>query len=140
MIVTNAAGGAAGAGSVTSYMTGNNGKPRDVNGAVPNGQGAPCWMAVTKYGRFAYASNTGSNNISSYYVTPWGALFLVQARAVETGLAPADIVVAENNYYVYVLTAKSNSIGGFHRKLCGGLELIGSASGVPASATGLAIY
>ncbi|MEO5889900.1 MAG: beta-propeller fold lactonase family protein [Ferruginibacter sp.] len=140
MVVTNAAGGTAGAGSVSSYINANSGKAKDVNGAVPNGQGAPCWLVVTKFGRFAYASNTGSNNISSYYIAPWGALYLVQAIAGKSGLAPADIVVAANNYYVYALTAKSNSITGFSRKLLGGLTSIGDATGLPASATGLVIY
>ncbi|MEP7108375.1 MAG: beta-propeller fold lactonase family protein [Ferruginibacter sp.] len=140
MIVTNAVGGAPGAGSVTSYINLSNGKAKDVNGAVPNGQGAPCWMAVSAFGRFAFASNTGSNNISSYYIAPWGALYLIQAVAGKSGLAPADIVVAANNYHVYALTAKSNSISAFSRNYFGGLKTITGIEGIPSSATGLAIY
>src|SRR5579863_250254 len=140
MVVSNAAGGAAAAGSATSYRIGANGIPHAVNGAVPNEQGAPCWVATTKYGRFAFVSNTGSNTISSYYIAPGGYLFLVDKAAAPTDNSPADIVVAKNNYNVYALTAKSGTIGEFHRKFFGGLEHTGSVSGLPASTTGLAIY
>ncbi len=140
MIVSNAAGGAAGAGSATSYTIGNNGIPDDVNGAIPDFQAAPCWIAITKHGRFAYATNTASNNISSYYIAPWGGLYLVQSEAAKTDMGPVDIVVAANNFYVYVLNFKSNTIGGYHRNLLGGLEFMGNEPGVPVPATGLATY
>jgi 6-phosphogluconolactonase (cycloisomerase 2 family) len=81
MIVSNAAGGAAGAGTVTSYVVGNNGTPADVNGAVPDYQAAPCWIAITKHGRFVYTTNTATNNISSYYLATWVACILcIQKR------------------------------------------------------------
>ena len=110
----------AGASTSTSYFIGFNGKPKDINGAVPNFQGSTCWLATTKYGRFAFTSNTGSNNISSYYIAPWGGLYLVNAVAAKSDLAPGDIVVTGNNYNVYALTAKSNTISQYHRKLLGG--------------------
>ncbi len=73
-------------------------------------------------------------------MAPWGGLYLVQKEAAKTDMSPADIVVAANNYYVYELNAKSGTIGGFRRKLFGGLESIGGASGISMSAAGLAIY
>lgn len=140
MVVSNAAGGAAGAGSATSYRIGANGHLHDVNGAVANSQGAPCWVATTEYGRFAFVSNTGSNSVSSYYIAPGGYLFLVDKAAAPTGSMPTDIVVAKNNYNVFALTSHSGTIDEYHRKFFGGLEKIGSVAGVPAGATGLAIY
>ena len=140
MIVSNAAGGAAGAGSATSYRIGGNGVPHDINGAVSNYQSAPCWVATTKYGRFAFVTNTASNSISSYYIAPEGYLFLVDKAAAATDNGPIDIVVARNNYNVYALNSKSGTIGEYHRKFFGGLELIGTVSGLPAPTTGLAIY
>ncbi len=140
MIVSNAAGGAAGAGSATSYSIGNNGVPDDVNGAIANHQAAPCWFAVTKFGRFAYTTNTATNNISSYYVAPWGGLYLVQGEAAKTDNGPLDIVVAANNYFVYELNGKAATIGGYHRKFLGGLEFMGSQTGLPVATTGLATY
>jgi 6-phosphogluconolactonase len=140
MIVSNAAGGAAAAGTVTSYFIRNNGKPVDINGAVPDHQAAPCWIAITKNGRFVYTTNTATNNISSYYVAPWGGLYLVHSEEVKTGMAPVDIVVAANNYFVYELNSKSNTIGEYYRKFFGHLALIGNETGLPVSATGLANY
>jgi 6-phosphogluconolactonase len=140
MIVSNAAGGAAGAGSATSYRFNANGRPHAVNGAVANDQGAPCWVATTKFGRFAFVSNTGSNSISSYYIAPGGYLFLVDKAAAPTDNSPTDIVVAKNNYNVFALTSKSGTIGEYHRKFFGGLERTGSVTGLPDPATGLAIY
>ena len=140
MIVSNAAGGAPGAGTVTSYVVGNNGVPADVNGAVPDHQAAPCWIAITKHGRFVYTTNTATNNISSYYLASWGGLYLVQTEAAKTGMGPLDIVVAANNFYVYELNSKSNTIGEYRRKHFGGLEFVGNESGLPAGTTGLATY
>ncbi|MEO6668690.1 MAG: beta-propeller fold lactonase family protein [Ferruginibacter sp.] len=138
MIVSNAVGGGTGLGSATSYLTGNNGVPNAVNGARANNQSAPCWVAVTKHGRYAFVTNTASNNISSYYVAPWGGLYLVESNAADSDMAPLDIVVAENNFYVYVLNAGSNTITGYARTLFGGLNSLGSQGGLPAGSTGLA--
>ncbi len=140
MVVSNAAGGAAGAGSATAYNIKGNGIPDPVNGAVENWQGAPCWVATTEHGRFAFITNTASNSISSYYVSPWGSLYLVKKAAVSTSMSPTDIVVAENNYFVYAVNAKSASIGAYHRTRFGGLRHISDVSGLPAGITGLATY
>ena len=140
MVVSNAAGGAAGAGSATSYLVGSNGIPHAINGAVPDYQAAPCWIAVTQYGRFVFTTNTASNSISSYYVAPWGGLYLVRKVAASTDGGPVDIVVAKNNYFVYDLNGKDATIGEYHRTFLGGLEAMGSVTGLPAASTGLATY
>ncbi len=140
VIVSNAVGGGALAGSATSYIIRPNGAAKDVNGAIPNAETAPCWFATTKYGRFAYTTNTGTNNISSYYVSPWGGLYLVHSEAAKTDMGPLDIVVAANNYFVYELNAKSNTIGAYYRKFLGGLQYISSVSNLPAPTTGFATF
>lgn len=140
MIVSNAEMGGAGAGTGTSYFVWNNGKIKDINGARANYQSAPCWVATTVYGRFAYMTNTASNNISSYYVAPWGGLYLVESNAAQTGMGPLDIVVAANNYYVYVLNAASHSITSYHRKFFGQLAYMDVKGDMPAPATGLATF
>ncbi len=140
MVVSNAAGGAPGAGSASSYIIGGNGVPHAINGAVADHQAAPCWIAITKYGRFAFTTNTADNSISSYYVAPWGALYLVQQVAASTDNGPVDIVVAKNNFYVYELNGKSGTIGGYYRTFFGGLKSISNTAGLPAPSTGLATY
>ncbi|MEO6812523.1 MAG: beta-propeller fold lactonase family protein [Ginsengibacter sp.] len=140
MIISNAEMGAAGAGTGTSYIIGNNGKIKDINGARPNYQSAPCWVAVSKYGRFAYMTNTATNNISSYYVAPWGGLYLVESSAAATGAGPLDIVVAANNYYVYALNSGTHNISGYHRMFFGKLDALGTTDNLPMPATGLATF
>lgn len=140
MIVSNAEMGGAGAGSGTSYRINYNGSVHAVNGARANYQSAPCWVATAQYGRFAYMTNTASNNISSFYVAPWGGLYLLESNAGETGAGPLDIVVATNNYYVYALNSGAHSISGFHREFFGKLASIGTTENLPASATGLATF
>jgi len=140
LIVSNAAGGTADAGSATSYRISGNGVPQEINGAVANHQAAPCWVATTRYGRFAFVTNTASNSISSYYIAPEGYLFLIDKAAAATDNGPIDIVVAKNNFNVYALNAKSGTIGEYHRKYLGGLEIIGKVAGLPGPTTGLVTF
>jgi|SRR5688572_8269163 len=140
MIVSNAAGGAPNASSVTSYSGVNTGSLNDVNGAVPNNQSAACWVAMTAFERFAYITNTDSDNISTYYVAPWGSLYLVDGTTVNTGDAPIDIVVASNNYHVYNINSLSHTITGFHRTFLGGLVMDGTTPGLPNFAAGLVAW
>ena len=139
MIVSNAAGGAPGASSATSYSGSNAGNLNAVNGAVANNQAAACWVAVTQYGRFAFTTNTASDNISSYYVAPWGGLYLIHS-AIPSGDAPIDMVIAGNNFYAYTLCAADHTIQEYNRTFLGGLNLNGSISNLPDHAAGLAAY
>ena len=137
MIVTNAAGGAAGQSSATSYNGINSGNISAVNGAVGNNQAAACWAAVTKYGRFVYVTNTASDNISSYYIFPNGALFLINPDII-SGDGPTEIIVADDNIFVYALNSASHTITSYRRSLLGNLVQIGTTGGLPNAATGIA--
>ncbi len=139
MVVSNAAGGAAGAGSATSYSGINSGNLNAVNGAVADNQAAPCWIAVTQFGRYAFATNTASNNISSYYVAPNGSLYLVQS-AIASDAGPLDMVIASDNFNAYTLNGAAHTIGEYNRTLLGGLISIGSLANIPEHAAGLATY
>jgi 6-phosphogluconolactonase len=137
MIVSNAAGGAAGQSSATSYAGINNGNPTPILGSVGNNQAAACWVASTNHGRFAFVTNTASGNISSYYVAPFGAIFVIQ-EAIPAEKGPTEIIVSDNNRYVYVLNSASSTISAYKRQALGNLELVGTTSGVPAGTTGMA--
>jgi 6-phosphogluconolactonase len=143
MVVSNATapGGMAvpNAGTATSYDGANQGNLDDQNGAVPNGQTASCWVADTEHGRFAYITNTGSNTISSYYVSPWGNIYVIHPD-IPSGDGPIDITVAGNNYYVYNLNGAANSITGYRRTLLGGLVQLNTTPNVPDFATGLVAW
>ncbi len=140
LIVSNAGMGLPGASTVTSYGGVNSGNLVSANGAVANNQTASCWVGLTKYERFAYITNTGSDNISTYYVSPWGFIYLVNPATVSTGDAPIDICVASNNYYVYNLNSMSHNITGFRRTLLGGLAPVSTTPGLPDFAAGLVAW
>jgi 6-phosphogluconolactonase (cycloisomerase 2 family) len=137
MIVSNAAGGAAGQSSVTSYRGTNSGNLSPVNGAVANNQSAVCWVATAKHGRFAFVTNTASGNISSYYVGFFGALYLIHPD-IPAEKGPTEIIVSADNRYVYALNSVSHTISQYQRTILGGLTLIGVKSGLPNAATGIA--
>ncbi len=139
MIVSNAAGGAPNAGSCTSYGS-RNGSFNPINGSVANAQSAPCWVSTTAFGRYAFVTNTGSNNISSYYINPSGQLYLVSANPTASGMAPIDIVVSRDNMYVYALCSADHTIYYYSRTQYGGISLIGHIEGLPAHAAGLTEY
>lgn len=137
LIVSEAFGGAPNASAVSSYAV-RNGALTLLSGSVPTTQSAACWIVITKNGKFAYASNTGSNNISSYIVRPNGALTLQEAIATPTGAAPIDMALSRNSRFLYVLNAASNSIQVF-RVNRGNGRLSGGAgtAGLPVGANGL---
>src|SRR5947209_4011465 len=55
--------------SVSSYFLTSNDTLTVVSAAVPNGQLATCWISVTSDGKFAFVSNTASDDLSSYAVS-----------------------------------------------------------------------
>ena len=140
LVISNAEMGGSGAGSGTSYIVQSNGHLKDINGARPDYQSAPCWVAITAYGRFAYMTNAASNNISSYYIAPWGGLYLVESNAGVTGTGPVDIAVAENNYFVYALNSGTHNISCFYRMFFGKLGSLGTMENLPTPSTGLVTF
>jgi 6-phosphogluconolactonase (cycloisomerase 2 family) len=137
LVVSEAFGGAPNASAVSSYAI-KNGALALLSGSVPTFQSAACWIVITRNGKFAYASNTGSNNISSYKVRRDGTLTLQESVATPTDAAPIDMALSRNSQFLYVLNATSNSIQVF-RVNRGNGRLAGGAgtSGLPVGANGL---
>ena len=137
LIVSEAAGGAAGASTASSYTMSSAGEITPVSSAVPSAQSAACWAAVA--GNHVYMSNTGSNNLSSYTIGANGSLALVGSGAnAPTGAAPADSAVAED--FLYVLDAGSDAMSWFTIAADGSLTAQPDFTGMPANATGLVAF
>lgn len=113
LIASEAFGGTANASAVSSYTLKNDGVLSLRSGSVPDFQSAACWIVVTKNGKFAYTSNTGSNSISSYRVGRNGTLTLLSAVAASTGAAPIDMALNRNSKFLYVLNATARTIDVF---------------------------
>jgi 6-phosphogluconolactonase (cycloisomerase 2 family) len=109
-----------------------------VDGPVPDGQAAACWVVVSKNGRFAYTANAGSASISSYAIGHDGSLTLLDAVAGQTATQPLDMGMSNNGRYLYVVSRVSGVINGFEVGHDGSLTPIETEAGIPATSFGLA--
>jgi 6-phosphogluconolactonase (cycloisomerase 2 family) len=142
LVVTEAAGGAAGASTVSSYRftPQDPGRPVVLSAAVPDTQSAACWVAVTPDGRYAYVANTGSSTVSSYRIGLAGRIELAEAAAGGTGSgsAPADTAVSADGQQLYVRSGGTATISAFAIGADGALETQPLVGDLPAAAVGLA--
>ncbi len=143
LIVSDAVGGGTNAGVLSSYFAADNGVVQTVSGNAADNQTAPCWVAVTNDGRFAYTTNTGSGTISGYSVGYTGTLQLLNADGNTASLgatsAPIDLGISNDSRYLYALAPGTGIIDGFSIALNGSLTQGTQVTGLPASASGLAV-
>lgn len=145
LVVSEAFGGTAGAGALSSYSVGalvaGERELVSISATVPDTQSAPCWVAITNDSRFAFASNTGSGNLSTYAIDANGGLTLSGAPISATtgeGSKPIDIALDRSTKHLYVLNAGTANVLTFDVGSDGSLEAIGSPLAVPATTVGLA--
>lgn len=139
IFVSEAAGGAAGASTVSSYRVYNNGVITLTEGPVGANQSAACWVVITDNGKYAYTTNTASNNISNFNVNRnTGNLSVNTAIAATTDMGPIDAALSNNSKYLYIVNAGSHSIGAYAIANNGSLSSVQTIAGLPVGATGLA--
>lgn len=140
VLVSEAFGGAAGASALSSYVFSHDNavQPQLVSASVPSGQAAACWVVVTPNGRYAYVTNTGSDNISSYTVGRNGQAALGQAIATTTDAGPIDAAIAPRGHTLFVLNGGGRSIQSFGIGRDGQLQAQGRIDDLPVGANGLA--
>jgi len=126
----------AGSGAASSYEIDHIADLELVSGSVALGQNAPCWLVTTRDGRYAYTANAGSGTISSLGIAPDGVLSLLNPVA-GTLAAPLDLAITGNSKFLYVREGNS-AVSGFKIALDGSLTLVGSWTGLPAGAQGIA--
>jgi 6-phosphogluconolactonase len=140
--VSEAAGGAAGASSVTSWRIGPQGELSVITPSAAIGQSAACWAIVTPDGRFAYIANTGSGTVSALRITG-GALELIGSGASAStgpGSAPIDIAITAGGRYLHVLSSGTDTLATFAIGRDGSLTNVGEVTGLPHGANGLAAH
>jgi 6-phosphogluconolactonase (cycloisomerase 2 family) len=137
-VVSDAAGGPSGTSALSSYEVDEDGGNLEViTPALGDTQKAACWVVVTKNGRFAYTSNTGSNTISSYTISEEGDLALMNVTAA-SGNIPLDMALSRNGRFLYARNAGNSAVTGFRVEANGSLTPVTSAAGLPAGAAGIA--
>jgi 6-phosphogluconolactonase (cycloisomerase 2 family) len=92
---------------------------------------------VTRDGRFAYTSNTGSGTISSYGVSGRGKLTLLNVTA-GSGNVPVDMGLSDKSRFLYARNAGDGTVSGFRVRSDGSLKQVASVGGLPDGAAGLA--
>ena len=121
--------------SVSSYLVSSQGKLTIISGAIPDFGLAPCWLVVDGSGHYTFTANAHGGTISSYKVEKKGGLALFSSVAAHTMVATLDMAFAQNSEFLFVRNGAS--ITGF--TVSGGsISALGSISGLPSSASGLA--
>lgn len=127
-----------GSSSLTSYQLNDDGTLTVVTPALPDNQLLACWVNIPNNGNFAYTSNTGSGNISTYTVSSGGHLELLNATAASISGAPTDMAFSNNSRFLYVNDAANGAIVGFRLGPDGSLTQVTSVTGVPFGSEGIA--
>jgi 6-phosphogluconolactonase len=140
VFVSEAFGGAANAGALSSYEVDDNAL-KTITAAASDKQTAPCWVVVTNDGRFTYTTNTGSGTVSGYSIGFDGSLQLLntdgQTAVTGTGSTPIDAALSNDSRFLFVLTPGSQNIQGFGVSPDGTLVPVSQVPGIPVSANGL---
>ena len=135
VIVSNAAGGAAGASSLSSYSFAGATGLAPISSAVASTQSAACWVALSADSKFAYSTNTGSGTISSYTVGNDGTLTLLKAVALSPGSGPLDMVTVGRSVFTLAGAVHTISVAAIGST---GALTGGSGVPVPTGVVGLA--
>ena len=135
LIVSEAAGGAADAGSMSSYQLLQDGILNPISAAIDTTETAACWAIVSPNGRYAYTTNAGSSSISGYRILHDGRLKLLDEDGVTAATGentnPLDMAMSRNGRHLYAISPRTNAIVAFKVKRRGGLHEIQTVE-VPA--------
>jgi len=128
LLVTEAA-----ANAVSSYDL-DHGNLTVVSPSVPSDGAAPCWIAATPDGRFAYAANAHIGTIAGFRVGREGALTFL-GLTMTASIPLLDLAATRD--YLYALAEGTHQVLEYEVSGQGGLTEIGQTGGIPASAAGL---
>ena len=142
VLVSEAAGGAANASSVTSWKLSPDGELAVLDPVAPTLQSAACWVAVTPNGRFAYTTNTASGSVSAFRIQ--GDRLINQdadgvAASAGDGSAPIDMSVTPDGRFLHTLNTGTDTITTFRIANDGSLDPVASIGNIPDRATGLLV-
>lgn len=137
--VSEAVGGAPNASTLSSYYIAPNGSIQLVTGPIGASQSAACWVVLTNDGKYAYTTNTASNNLSAFRISGTGNIKVDNAIAAVSGTGPIDADIDDTSKYLYVLNGAGQTISAYSiNSDNGGLTDLQTVEGLPLGATGLA--
>jgi len=128
-------------GAVSSYSFDRHDNVMTISPSVADNQQAPCWLVVTKDGRFAYTANAGSSSISGYSLARDGSLQLLDPNGVTALLGqngkPLDLAL-DHSHHLYVVDAANHGILGFAVGSAGNLSPVANTLDMRATSVGIA--
>lgn len=142
LLVSEAAGGATDASSLSSYEIQDDGTLEVLASAVPTTETAACWVEMSRNQRYAFTTNAGSSSISAFRSTRNGNLNLTTADGVAAstgdGSAPIDLALSRRGNYMFALSAANGTITAF--RVIGNRKLVPvpGITGLPGTINGLA--
>jgi len=119
--------------AISSYAIAGNGTLAPISASIPTLGAANCWNVVTPDGKFVYASNAGTSNISGFAIANTGALTALPGTIVGTnpdGSTNLDIAVTADGKFLYTLNSVAGAVGIFAVQKDGTLVSVGFAGGV----------
>jgi 6-phosphogluconolactonase (cycloisomerase 2 family) len=138
LFVSNAHNTAADSGTVSAFGVSRNGTLSSI-GSSPyaDNQMAPCWVEITRNGRYLFAVNTASGSISRYSIARNGALTLLGSTAVSTtgGVGAVDARLSPDGRYLYLDESAVGKVGIFAVNGGSLTELSSSPVALPTGAT-----
>ncbi|MGB2714048.1 MAG: beta-propeller fold lactonase family protein [Vicinamibacterales bacterium] len=142
LYVTEAAGGATDASSVSSYQVTQDGVLEVISAAVATTETAACSLVITADGRSALTTNTGSDTVSALRIDPDGTLVLRDqdgvAAPTDAGSAPADAALSAGSQFLYTRNGGNGTISTFSVNGDGALTSLSTFGGLPGGANGIA--
>ena len=145
LLMSEAASGAEDASSVSSYRMGSDGLLEVLDAASPTTESAACWLVTSRDGRVAFTTNTASQSISAFHVSPDGELMLTNddgvAASTGVGTSPIDLILTPNGRFVFALSASSGEI--LRYELSDNNKAFtpaGTLGGLPTSVNGIVVF
>jgi 6-phosphogluconolactonase (cycloisomerase 2 family) len=99
------------AGAGTSLRVKDNGELEVISEAVPALGSATCWVQISNNNRFAFMTNTASNDITTFGIGHDGSL--ERLHLTQTGKGPLGMVMSINDRFLYNLNGKEGTITAF---------------------------
>jgi 6-phosphogluconolactonase (cycloisomerase 2 family) len=140
LLVTEAFGAAKGKAAASSYRLGGGGA-EPVSRSIGNGRSEICWAVVTQDGRYAFTTNFADGAVSRWAIARDGSITLEDAAAGlvvdgQPGLRDEDL--SGDGKFLYAVDTDTGRVVGWAVESDGKLAPVGSWSGLPATAAGLA--